>query len=92
VDMLGGPDNAVEVQQQYVHTLGNLTITGYNSTLSNKSFEYKKDRTDNRGNPIGFRNNLRLNEDVVNADQWTAAEIAARTSLLAQQTLELFPI
>ncbi len=92
VRMLGGPEHAFEVQQRCVHMLGNLTITGYNSTLSNRSFEDKKDRTDSRGNPIGFRNNLRLNEDVVQAQLWTADEIVTRTDRLARQTLELFPI
>ncbi|MGV9663780.1 DUF262 domain-containing protein [Nocardia niigatensis] len=92
VEMLGGAENAHDIQQECVHTLGNLTLTGYNSSLSNKSFDYKKDRTDANGNYIGFRNGLRLNEDVVKADQWTEAEITARTGNLAQQALKLFPI
>ncbi|MFJ4657955.1 DUF262 domain-containing protein [Nocardia sp. NPDC088792] len=92
VEMLGDATNARHVQQIYVHTLGNLTLTGYNSSLSNKSFDYKKDRLDGNGNYIGFRNGLRLNEDVVKADRWTDVEIKARTARLAHQALELFPI
>ena len=46
VDMIAGGDRekAKEYQSLYVHTFGNLTITGYNSTLSNKAFAEKKER------------------------------------------------
>ena len=37
---------AIEVQEKQVHTLGNLTITGYNSKLSNMPFLTKRDRKD----------------------------------------------
>ncbi|MFF0614114.1 DUF262 domain-containing protein [Nocardia tengchongensis] len=92
ITMLSGADSAHDIQQNHVHTLGNLTLTGYNSSLGNRSFDYKKDRTDGNGNYIGFRNGLRLNEDVMKADQWTDTEITERTRRLAQQALELFPI
>ncbi|WP_137725912.1 DUF262 domain-containing protein [Prescottella subtropica] len=93
VAMLGGDrETAGDIQQRVAHTLGNLTITGFNSNLGNRSFAYKKDRKDGRGNAIGFRNGLSLNADVVTADQWTEHEIEARTAVLAQRTLELFPI
>ena len=81
IDMIAGGDEnkAKEHQSLYVHTLGNLTITGYNSTLSNRSFEEKKERKDNKGRYIGYRNGLNLNEDVVAADTWNVESIAART-------------
>lgn len=70
IKMLGGDaTKAADVQQQFMHTLGNLTLTGYNSNLGNKSFDEKKDRTDSRGNYIGFRNSLQLNKDVAAAKQ-----------------------
>lgn len=34
---------AVEIHEKYVHCIGNLTITGYNSEMSNESFEEKRD-------------------------------------------------
>ncbi|WP_326717458.1 DUF262 domain-containing protein [Vagococcus jeotgali] len=34
--------NAQMIQMKYLHTLGNLTLTGYNSELSNKTFAEKK--------------------------------------------------
>lgn len=93
IDMLGGDKTfASETQQKYVHTLGNLTLTGYNSNLGNKSFDEKKERRDANGNFIGFRNGLSLNDEVATADQWTQAEILERTERLASSTVELFPI
>ena len=90
--MLGGAEKATAVQQQHVHRLGNLTITGYNSTLSNKSFQSKKNRRDANRNFVGFRNGLALNSDVVEADQWTEQEIELRTQKLAKRALKLFPL
>jgi len=93
VEMLGGDrETAGDIQQRAVHRLGNLTITGFNSNLGNRSFAYKKNRADQRGNPIGFRNGLSLNTDVAAADKWTEQEIENRTAVLSQRTLELFPI
>lgn len=90
--MLGGSSAASTVQQQHVHRLGNLTITGYNSTLSNRSFHAKKIRKDSKGNYVGFKNRLPLNDDVVQTSEWTAEEIDTRTEKLAKQVLKLFPL
>jgi hypothetical protein len=37
----GDADTAKEIQEEWVHCLGNLTLTGYNSKLSDKAFEQK---------------------------------------------------
>lgn len=91
-NMLGGAEKAAAIQQQHVHRIGNLTITGYNSTLGNKSFHFKKNRKDANKNFVGFKNGLALNADVVEADQWTEDEIEARTVTLADRVLKLFPL
>ena len=44
----GNEELAYEYLNKYVHTLGNLTITGYNSNLSNYDFEKKKYRIRDR--------------------------------------------
>ncbi|MCV7058218.1 DUF262 domain-containing protein [Mycolicibacterium gilvum] len=92
VTMLGGVTQASAIQQQHVHRLGNLTITGYNSTLSNRSFHSKKIRKDAKGNYVGFKNRLPLNDDVVQATEWTAVEIDERTEKMAKQVLKIFPL
>ena len=86
IDMIAGGDRALaqEYLSKYAHTLGNLTITGYNSNLSNLSFEKKRDRKNNDGLFIGYRNGLKLNADVVNKDAWSVKDITARTEGLVK--------
>ncbi len=90
IDMLGGREEALRVQRDHVHQLGNLTVTGYNSTLGNRSFSEKRDRTDADGNFVGYRNKLNLNEDIVSLDRWSEAEIVARTAHLANRAVDAF--
>ena len=92
VDMIGGGDRseAQKIQAELVHTLGNLTISGYNSKLSNMSFVEKRDRKDSNGFNVGYRNGLNLNEDLVSVDKWTRDQIKSRTDKLISQALEAF--
>lgn len=92
VKMIGGGDKAKaqEIQAACVHTLGNLTITGYNSKLSNMPFIEKRDRKDSNGAYVGYRNGLNLNEDLVNTDSWTKDQIDARTAKLVELALRAF--
>ena len=89
-EMLGGEGPAMETQRDYVHTLGNLTITAYNATLGNKSFVEKRDRVDDEGRPVGYRNGLVLNAHLETKESWTASDIQERTDKLAAQVVDLF--
>lgn len=86
----GDTSKAQEVQEKQVHTLGNLTITGYNSKLGNMPFKTKRDRKDANGANVGYRNGLNLNAELVNTDTWTGEQIQARTDRLVELTLEAF--
>lgn len=86
----GDMSKAIEVQEKQVHTLGNLTITGYNSKLSNMPFVTKRDRKDVNGANVGYRNGLNLNDELVNTDTWTSEQIQERTDKLVGLTLEAF--
>ena len=92
VDMIAGGDRnlANEYLQQYVHKLGNLTITGYNSTLSNLSFEQKKERKNKAGKYVGYLNGLEINHDIVIKQAWTIKDITDRTNLMVKQALQMF--
>lgn len=79
-------------QQSHVHKLGNLTISGFNSALGNKSFVEKRDRTDRQNRAVGYRNGLGLNAELATAVGWSIAQIDARTEALADQALELFEL
>jgi len=94
VEMIAGGDRAraEELQNKYVHTLGNLTLTGYNSTLGNLSFEEKKSRKDKSGNSVGYLNGLNINVIIANHDAWTIEDIVARTNSLVPDVLEQFAL
>ncbi|AMB60474.1 DUF262 domain-containing protein [Microterricola viridarii] len=91
-EMGGNLDEAKRIQERMVHSLGNLTITGYNSTLSNKSFAEKRDRKDQRGNYIGYKNGLNLNAGLAVAEHFNQNDIAARTDELAARAMKLFDL
>lgn len=78
----GDADRAKEYRDRYVHKLGNLTITGYNSKLGNKAFDEKRDRKDSRGKLVGYRNGLFLNKQLAAANGWGISDIEGRTERL----------
>lgn len=66
-----------EVQNKYLHTIGNLTITGYNSRMSDKSFIEKRDM------PNGFKEcPARLNSNLRSLNKWNEKEIVKRANKL----------
>lgn len=65
--------------QALLHTLGNLTLTGYNSEYSDRPFPEKRDLEG------GFRDSpLRLNARLGELDSWNQETIAERAERLAQ--------
>jgi predicted transport protein len=74
-----GPDWQ-RVQEELLHKLGNLTLTGYNAEYSDRPFAEKRDM---RG---GFRESpLRLNAGLGQLDSWDEAAIRSRAGRLASQ-------
>ena len=93
VDMIAGGDKSLAKQYRsdYVHTLGNLTITGYNQNLSNMAFEQKRDRkSKDKTKDVGYRNGLYLNQDVVNEDTWTIKKITDRTDSIVKTLFDMY--
>ncbi|MHA1284107.1 MAG: DUF262 domain-containing protein [Promethearchaeota archaeon] len=88
----GNQNKAKELQELYVHKLGNLTLTGYNPNLSNFDFIKKRDRTDKNNNFIGYKNKLFLNNDLRNKNEWTLEDIKKRTDFLVREALSLFSL
>ena len=80
------------VQQTYLHTLGNLTLTGYNSEYSDRPFAFKRDEVkDKEGNPIGFAHSpLRLNKGMGQVQAWNEAAINARADRLAADAAKVW--
>ncbi|WP_156252436.1 DUF262 and DUF1524 domain-containing protein [Pseudactinotalea terrae] len=79
-----GPDWQ-EVQAKYLHTLGNLTLTGYNSEYSDRIFAEKRDIEG------GFKDSpLRLNRGLGQLETWDAEQIERRAARLAQDALAIW--
>ena len=75
-----------EVQDKYLHTLGNLTLTKYNSELSDRPFPDKRDMDG------GFRDTgLRISRTLRDLDVWNEAEIVRRAAELAEQAVKVWP-
>jgi uncharacterized protein with ParB-like and HNH nuclease domain/predicted transport protein len=73
------------VQEQWLHTLGNLTLTGYNSEYSDRPFPEKRDLEG------GFKNSpLKLNEGLGSIERWDEAAIQARAARLATAALDVW--
>ncbi|MGO3869705.1 MAG: GmrSD restriction endonuclease domain-containing protein [Alcaligenes sp.] len=86
-----GPDWK-ETQQKYLHSLGNLTLTGYNSEYSDYPFAYKRDQVINAdGKKIGFKYSaLNINEGLGEVEKWDAAAIQARAVRLARDAAKVW--
>ncbi len=73
------------VQDTWLHTLGNLTLTGYNSKYSDRTFAEKRDIKD------GFRDSpLRLNRGLGTLDKWNEETIHARAQRLADLAVQVW--
>lgn len=78
-------ENYEEIQEKYLDTLGNLTLTVYNSEMSDKSFTEKKNM---KGGFIDSK--LTLNKDLSKLDTWNETEITKRTQKLSQQLVNIW--
>ena len=72
-----------EVHQALEHTLGNLTLTGYNSTLSNSPFETKRQEL--------VKSGLRLNQEIAAVPRWGPKAILSRAESLAARIATVWP-
>lgn len=73
------------VQQQWLHTLGNLTLTGYNTEYSDRPFTEKRDMTG------GFKESpLKLNAGLGLLETWNETAIKERASRLADQAITVW--
>lgn len=73
-----------QVYENYLHTLGNLTITGHNSELGTKSFNDKKDIIRENSKAVI------LNREVLSADTWNEKAILHRAEVLASLLIKQF--
>ena len=79
-------ENWREIQKKYLHTIGNLTLTAYNSEMSDRSFMEKKNMSG------GFKESaLRINNYVVLLNEWNEKHIQERAKDLAKKAELIWP-
>ena len=75
------------IQETWLHRLGNLTLTGYNSVYSDRSF------TDKKTMEKGFDESpLRINHFIRESTKWTVIEIEERGKRLSKQASKIWPM
>ncbi|GHS57822.1 hypothetical protein JP0130_12420 [Helicobacter pylori] len=78
-------ENFQEIHDKYLHTIGNLTLTGYNQDYSNRSFQEKQ------GMEKGFKDSpLRLNQGLRDLKSFGEEEIKKRANDLADLALKIW--
>ncbi|MEH1168275.1 DUF262 domain-containing protein [Micromonospora sp. CPCC 205539] len=80
---LQGEESFAEVHEALVHTLGNLTLTGYNAELSNSSFLIKRVQLGKSG--------IALSREIADQKRWGRPEIHARADGLAERIIATWP-
>ena len=74
------------IHEQYLHTLGNLTLTGYNSEYSDRSFIEKRNIAG------GFKESpLKLNQGLGTCELWNESAIKRRAEILAKAAVGIWP-
>lgn len=76
-------ENWAETHEILLHTVGNLTLTAYNSELSNDSFPAKQNRF--------AQSHLELNRYFPDQTHWTSLQIDERATQLATRALAIWP-
>ena len=78
-------ENWREIQKTYLHTIGNLTLTAYNSEMSDKPFMEKMNMDG------GFKESaLRLNSYLVTLNEWNEYQIKERAKRLADKAKKIW--
>jgi len=82
---------AERIHETYLHTLGNLTLTGYNSEYQNKRFSEKQDCIDKSGNAIGYRHTpIKISSYLSTVNVWGETEILARSESLSNELIAIW--
>lgn len=75
-----------QIHEEYLHTIGNLTLTAYNTPLGNRPFLKKRDLE--KG---GFATSpIKLNESLAQLEHWNKKEIQKRADLIAEKAMKIW--
>lgn len=76
-------EEAEDTHELFLHTLGNLTLTAYNSEMSNDVFAQKRN--------IFLNSNFALNREIAALTEWNREEIESRGRRLGDRALKIWP-
>ncbi len=83
-----GAEDHKFIKENYLNTVGNLTLSGNNGKLSNKTFSFKRDLEN-----AGYKDSrLWLNKYLASLEKWDKAEIEKRSDLIAKRFLKVWQI
>jgi alkylated DNA nucleotide flippase Atl1 len=80
---LADGEDVDSVHQSVLHLIGNLTLTGYNSEMSNRRYLDKR--------PKLAGSALQMNHEIATSDHWTRDEILDRCDRLAERIITIWP-
>jgi alkylated DNA nucleotide flippase Atl1 len=80
---LDDSEDPESVYQSLLHTIGNITLTGYNTKLSNSPFQTKRHELEHSA--------LLMNQEIARNERWGRNEILARADILAGRIIDLWP-
>lgn len=87
-----GVERVHEIHSQYLHTLANLTLTGYNSEYSNRSFSEKM-TLEVKGEKVGFADSdLRINKWIASQIRWDEQTLQSRQDWWVQNLRKTWPM
>ena len=87
-----GPDFTEEDFKKWIHNIGNLTLTAYNSEYSNRKFSEKRDGVPSLPDMKGFKDScVAMNKQVSECEHWTLKEIKERCASIANQSVSIWP-
>lgn len=78
--------NAAEIHETWLHRLANLTLTGYNPKLSNKTFVEKRDEKEGGYKASG----LKMNQKIATKETWGLAELEERSKEIVELAMEIW--
>ena len=87
-----GPDFTDEDYEKWVHNIGNLTLTAYNTEYSNRKFTEKRDGIPSLPDMKGFKDScVALNKFVSAQEHWTIEQMKERRDMLAKEACKIWP-
>ena len=82
----------IDFKEKFLHTIGNLTLSGYNGKLSNKSFKEKRDMNKSGGEQGYKYSRLWINRDLGNLEEWNIENYKNRSEILTNRFISIWKL